>query len=155
MILLMFLSKKTTITTGNDTSVPVLDEYFSKVVVEQNGKPHPRIDTNRITCIVEQIGYWRKANFIHNWFVNNVQQGKDDFNEYPVSKVQLTELYKLCQGVLDGSIDKQNLLLTRGGYNFGSKEYDNTYEDQCKKTIDIIEPLVNDEESDYFYQATW
>ena len=26
----------------------------------------------------EEVGYWRKANAIHGWFVRNVQNGKDD-----------------------------------------------------------------------------
>ena len=28
--------------------------------------------------IIERVGYWRKANQIHNWFVNRVQDGIDD-----------------------------------------------------------------------------
>ena len=52
----------------------------------------------------EQIGYWRKANHIHNWLVDRVQDGIDDccyHNE--VTKEVLEELLSTCQKVLDNS----------------------------------------------------
>lgn len=36
------------------------------------------IKQERITSIVERIGYWRKANAIHYWFVQHTQDGVDD-----------------------------------------------------------------------------
>lgn len=49
--------------------------------------------------IVEQAAYWRKANQIHNWFVENVQDGTDDCDRYEVTKKQLEELLKICMKV--------------------------------------------------------
>ena len=37
----------------------------------------------------EDVGYWRKANQIHNWFVQNVQGGEDDCGIYEVSQAKL------------------------------------------------------------------
>lgn len=52
--------------------------------------------------IMEQVGYWRKANEIHNWFVENVQDGDDDCNyHYEVTKEILEELLDICKTVLD------------------------------------------------------
>ena len=51
--------------------------------------------------IMEEIGYWRKANQIHNWFVEHVQDGEDDccyHNE--VTKEVLEELLDTCEEVL-------------------------------------------------------
>ena len=45
----------------------------------------------------EEVGYWRKANQIHNWFVENVQDGEDDCGSYEVSKWQLEELLDICK----------------------------------------------------------
>ena len=45
----------------------------------------------------EGVGYWRKANQIHNWFVENVQNGVDDCGCYEVTKEQLEELLKTCR----------------------------------------------------------
>ena len=67
--------------------------------------------------IMEQVGYWRKANEIHNWFVENVQDGEDDCDYHrEVTKEDLEELLDICNKVLascklvDGKIEN--------GYNF-------------------------------------
>jgi hypothetical protein len=57
----------------------------------------------RVSEIVEQIGYWRKANAIHCWFVNNVQDGVDDCREYEVSREELKDLLDLVNQVLEAS----------------------------------------------------
>lgn len=49
----------------------------------------------------EEVAYWRKANAIHRWFVENVQNGKDDCGEYPVTRENLRSLVDLCQQVID------------------------------------------------------
>lgn len=54
------------------------------------------------TRIVEQVGYWRKANQIHNYFVNAVQGGIDDCDyHHEVTKYILEDLLDTCQEVLD------------------------------------------------------
>lgn len=62
--------------------------------------------------IIEQVGYWRKANHIHNWFVENVQDGQDDCEYHQeVTKEILEELLYVCKMVLascemvDGTIN--------------------------------------------------
>ena len=67
-----------------------------KVTVTYQGKPLKLIEPSEIK---ESVGYWRKANQIHNWFVNNVQDGEDDCRAYEVSKEQLEKLLDLCQRV--------------------------------------------------------
>ena len=47
-----------------------------------------------------EVGYWRKANAIHNWFVVNVASGEDDCSSYPVSQDQLECLRNLCHRLL-------------------------------------------------------
>lgn len=54
-------------------------------------------------CVEEDVAYWRKANAIHNWFVQNVQDGEDNCGEYPVSKEKLLELLNAVNVVLDAS----------------------------------------------------
>lgn len=48
-----------------------------------------------------EVAYWRKANQIHNWFVENVQDGIDDCGYYEVSRQQLQELLRDCRDVLN------------------------------------------------------
>jgi hypothetical protein len=68
-----------------------------------NGPMANKIDTKKISHIVEDIGYWRNANAIHNWFVKNVQEGNDDYREYGVDESQLQELLDLVRRVLVAS----------------------------------------------------
>ena len=51
----------------------------------------------------EEVGYWRKANAIHRWFVENVQNGEDDCGEYRVSHEQMQELLDRVNKVLAAS----------------------------------------------------
>jgi hypothetical protein len=73
------------------------------VSVRKGGKRVSTIKPERISYIVEEIAYWRKANQIHRWFVENVQEGNDDCKAYRVSKEQLKELLDSVTTVLQGS----------------------------------------------------
>jgi hypothetical protein len=76
-------------------------EKQHKITVKLGGKKHPYINTEKISYIIEQVGYWRKANQIHDWFVQNVQDGRDECQESWVTRVQLQELYDACVLVRD------------------------------------------------------
>ena len=68
-------------------------------------------------CIMDQVGYWRKANEIHNWFVDNVQDGIDDCDYHrEVTKEVLEELLNVCNRVL-ASCELVNGKI-ENGYNF-------------------------------------
>lgn len=55
--------------------------------------------------IMEQVGYWRKANVIHNFFVENVQDGYDDCKyHHECTQEVLEDLLDRCKKVLTGSI---------------------------------------------------
>ena len=77
------------------------DRYMVKV--ERGGKPAPNIDPERISTIEEEVMYWRKANQIHKWFVDNVQEGFDDCKSYYVEEERLQELRDICDKVIEAS----------------------------------------------------
>lgn len=54
------------------------------VDIKKDNKQIP-IDLSKVTYIDEQVAYWRKANAIHKWFVDNVQEGNDNCQSYYVS----------------------------------------------------------------------
>lgn len=57
--------------------------------------------------VVTQAAYWRKANQIHRWFVDNVCEGNDDCKPYYCGKDKIEELVGVCRkvlGVLDGTV---------------------------------------------------
>ena len=71
-----------------------------------------------------EIGYWRKANQIHRWFVDNVQDGRDECKIHELGKEKLEELLSLCREVKENPEQASKLLPTQQGFFFGSYEYD-------------------------------
>ncbi len=47
------------------------------------------------------VGYWRKANAVHAWFVKNIQDGVDECQKSHVNRDQLTALRDACNQVLN------------------------------------------------------
>ncbi len=78
------------------------DERYS-VKIARGGKPVVGIQDDRISAIEEEVMYWRKANHIHAWLVDNVQDGEDDCKDYYVDWNQLKELLRICKKVLKAS----------------------------------------------------
>ena len=83
--------------------------------------------------------YWRKANAIHKWFVDNVQYGEDDCKEYTVYPEQLVELRDLCRKVLAAKEEAERLLPTQSGFFFGGTEYDDWYFSDLEYTARAIQ----------------
>jgi hypothetical protein len=75
------------------------EEEKIQIVFPKNS-PHTHIEVEKVSYIQEEIGYWRKANAIHAWFVTNVQDNNDDCGEYFVSKIKLEELLEIVKQVL-------------------------------------------------------
>ena len=62
------------------------------------------IKPERVIYIEEEIAYWRKANAIHAWFVENCQDGRDECQTAYVSRDQLEDLLLAVNAVLDGAV---------------------------------------------------
>lgn len=92
-----------------------------KITLTKGGEKM-NIDLKKVKYIEQEAGYWRKANAIHSWFVENVQHGEDDCNPHWVSKENLEELKSLCEKILDSTklIDGKVYNGTR--YNGGVEE---------------------------------
>lgn len=74
--------------------------------------------------IFEQIADWSKANQIHAWFVNNIQNEIDDCSYYFVTKDNLLDLKKICEKVLKlnpYTLDKDSYLLYYSANNLIEK----------------------------------
>lgn len=50
--------------------------------------------------LVTECAYWRKANAIHQWFIENCGDGEEDRRTMEVDLEQLKELVKLCKKVM-------------------------------------------------------
>ena len=89
----MYLTKKTYVKQW-DHQKP---EERHEVTVKKGGEIHPFIKTDRVSGVVEEVMYWRKANAIHGWFVDNCQNGIDECQMSIVTRAQLIELKELCE----------------------------------------------------------
>ena len=103
----------------------------------------------------EEVGYWRKANAIHRWFVDNVQEGEDDCGEYEVTIKQLKDLLRTVQDVLGASV------LTKGKIQSGktmnkSGEWEPIMEDGLYiKDHTVAEKLLPTQEGFFFGQTNY
>ena len=159
-------------------------EERHSVIVKFNGKDHPYIDLDKITYIEEEVVYWRKANAIHKWFVDNVQDGTDDCRRAYVDIDDLKKLYYLCiqmqeyyaehgdEGLAEYASE---CLPTEEGFFFGNTDYEdaeegvNYYMDTINYTVKKLKPLLDLHDKiikardkgeripfpDYEYRSSW
>jgi hypothetical protein len=101
-------------------------------------------------------GYWRKANQIHKWFVDNVQDGNDNCGEYYVSHSQLQELLTTCRQALFKKDPSE--LPPQAGFFFGGTDIDEYYWGDIKNTIRQLDRLVklpDFENLSFYYSSSW
>ena len=113
---------------------------------------------------------WRKANAIHKFFVDEVQGGNDNCERHYVSRGDLKILLDRINTILDiktpvaREMKAEELLPTDiEGCFFGSKEYDDWYYQDLKRTKDILEKVFEYEENaeagkcfdSFYYQSSW
>jgi len=102
-----------------------------------------------------EIGYWRKANQIHAWFVECCQDGIDNCATYYVGKEDLKALMDRCEDVLLEPDRAEELLPTQSGFFFGDTSYDEYYFSDIKETIEICKWALA-QDFDYFeYHSSW
>jgi len=143
------------IRSGNVTHVgkPVPTDQLTYTDFESLGFPAGSNDLNIIQTtgdwprLGEEVGYWRKANMIHSWFVKNVQNGEDDCEAYFVTIENLVELLGLTRRALDaykaGKFDEcGNILPPTGGFFFGPTDIGEWYVENLETTIEIIEKAL-------------
>lgn len=111
---------------------------------------------SQVSSITSRVGYWRKANAIHNWFVEHVQEGRDECQRSYVSREQLIELKALCLEALDNKDKAGNILPPTAGFFFGSTDIDEWYFNDLKDTVEIIDRcLAIEDDVSFYYQASW
>ena len=145
----MYLSARRHINDYNEKDVPVAAAITAAI---------PGLEAFKVSGVRVEIGYWRKANAIHRWFVENVQDGRDDCQESWVDREDLEELLELVKTVEANPEQAEELLPATSGFFFGSTEYDEGYRDDLCLTRKILEQALNSdvlEGWDFYYQASW
>lgn len=110
----------------------------------------------------EEAAYWRKANAVHRWFVENVQNNEDECKPYVVTREQLEDLVEDCMLVLSNRDDIElieQVLPTASGFFFGGTQYDDWYFDCLEYTVDKLKEVLEnpsyDENTEFVYQSSW
>jgi hypothetical protein len=147
----MYLYKKSYLLSGDW----IKEEARESVTITKGGQPHPNIKSDRVKYIIEEVGYWRKANAIHKWFVDNVQDGVDNCSIYDVSTSQLEDLLSLCKTVLEDKDKAPELLPAQSGFFFGNTDYDEYYFGDLIQTMEIIEDCLSDNDAEFQYSSSW
>lgn len=89
------------------------------------------------------VAYWRKANAIHGWFVENCQQGVDECQTSDaINPEQLAHLVHLCKRVVADPSLADELLPPSRGPLFGSYDIDEWYLNDLKETVEQIEKVL-------------
>lgn len=137
---------------------PEEDRY--QISIKKGGKKFKSIDPTRITNITEEVMYWRKANAIHNWFVQNCQGGVDECQRTEVSREKLQALLDACKAVKENPKKVADLLPPTSGFFFGSTDVDQYYWQDIDDTITrITKELARTDESrfgaTFYYQSSW
>ncbi|MDR2867565.1 MAG: hypothetical protein LBV55_02775 [Acholeplasmatales bacterium] len=137
-----------------------LGEYFQDYTykVDVDG-----VEEEHLVC---KIGYWRKANMIHNWIYENcATTHQADYDLIIVERTKLMELLDICriilqakEEILNGNSSKaKELLPTKSGFFFGSLEYNQGYIEDLEHSVKILETTLHNltEQEDVFYLADY
>jgi hypothetical protein len=96
-----------------------------------------------------EVGYWRKANAIHNWFVQNCQKGIDECQEARVS------VNKVLAAAKNGDFSlAEDMLPTQSGFFFGGTDYDEYYIQDLESTLEILDKAIAANKP-CIYQSSW
>ena len=151
----MYLKGKRYLSGFNDQDKEIA-AAVQKLFPELEGRTGTFEDRSCVQQIEISVGYWRKANMIHDWFVKNVQGGEDQCNPHHVAREQLIELKELCQQVLDNKKLAAELLPTASGFFFGSTDYDEWYFKDLENTVAILDRTLElSADWDIEYQSSW
>lgn len=101
------------------------------------------------------VGYWRKANAIHSWFVRHCQDGIDECQDTYVDRDKLELLLDACTKAYVGETGD---LEPTTGFFFGSQDKDTWYYEDLKYTILLLNRLLIDPALngyDFYYRSSW
>lgn len=116
-------------------------------VIKELGPNLPEVDAVFRTTDY-RVGYWRKANEIHNWFLekcgprDDTGEVIDDCRDIHIDTESLEKLLEDCKQVLNDHSLAPTVLPTQSGFFFGSTEYDEYYFEDLQDTIKILEPVI-------------
>ena len=151
----MYLSAKRYLWADKDKAI---SEQVGKIIGVK-GDHEKRFNSSSLVVkeIILEAMYWRKANAIHGWFVETVQDGEDNCHSYDVDRAQLESLRDLCKDILEHpDAERDEDLEPTAGFFFGSCNKDEYYYEDLKKTVEGLDRvLALPNEYSFTYQSSW
>ena len=148
----MFMSARRHLSTYNTNETVQTARTALAEVMQQLGAP---VDS-AVNDVTVEVAYWRKANAVHQFFVNNCQNGEDDCRTSYVGRDKLEELKVLCEQIVLTPALAGEQLPTTEGFFFGSQEYGEHYIEDLKTTIEIVERCLQmPDDWEFYYHSSW
>lgn len=132
-----------------------------KSIASAIAKQFPEIGDKRVKQVEVEWMYWRKANAIHKWFVDTLQDGVDECQETYVDPKDLYSLRDICRQVLADNSLAETMLPAQSGFFFGVTDYDEWYFKDVEDTLKFLDELLDKFEKgylkgwDFYYQSSW
>ena len=106
------------------------------------------------------VAYWRKANAIHGWFVNELANGVDECQPIYVSRESLVTLRDLAKATLLEPAMAESILPPTSGFFFGTYDIDEWYMQDMRYTVKAIDHVLatipaDDWNWSFIYRASW
>ena len=124
MTVAMFLNAK------KDIDYDIAQQLFF-TVSDALQQSFPREGPHSIDTIQMRFCMFRNVIAVHNWFVENVQEGEDNYREYGVTVEKFEELYNIISEVLEDHEKAAELLPVPSTFSSmffsGGDEYDDQY----------------------------
>jgi hypothetical protein len=112
-------------------------------------KPGQDASLLEVSGVTVRVGYWRKFNALHQWFVNNVQEGHDDCRPAFVSVDTLIELEEQLEQVGDDPASASE---------YFTADIDETLEEgEVDYTLKVLHHAKRLQQQgwDIYYRASW
>jgi hypothetical protein len=150
----MYLTAKRYLWSGSEQDQKIAKKLAELVDVEPDFELRFKGASFCPKQVVIDAMYWRKANMIHQWFVENVQEGEDNCEEYYVPREDLETLLAECVNAL--TTRNGDILPPKSGFFFGSTEINEWYWQDLEDTVQGLEKaLTLSEDWDFAYRASW
>lgn len=125
-------------------------------IQKEISKYFPELGDIKVQQVEAEVGYWRKANAIHAWFVKNCQDGVDECQETWLQRSDLQKLLDAVNAVLENRERAGEVLPPQAGFFFGNTDIGPYYWDDLEYTKSLLERvLALGDEWDFYYRASW
>ena len=156
----LYLRKYESVTNWDKEGIKKKEGFYPPELEELGNRIYEKNFMSKTTEY--QVAYWRKANAVHQYFIENCTDGEDDCKPIWVDIEDLKKLVKICREIIADPTKAQEKLPTQGGFFFGSVEYDEYYLQDLEDTVEQLEPVIkfmekqeNREKYDIIYEASW